>query len=129
MIRIEKFKKAKTEVDIGKIVEELASFGCSKSEVARIVGVDQRKLSGVYQERFNAGAAEIAMTIRQVQLEVAIQKKSVPMLIHLGKFYCNQAERYLPPDDDKLANDMEKKSTADLLELVKQGSGVEKTER
>lgn len=74
------------------MIQKLAQFGLTVSEIAEVVGVSERTLhrrSGVALRR---GRARLNISLRRLQLRAA-RRGSVPMLIWLGKVYLGQTDR------------------------------------
>lgn len=82
-------------------IYKLAALGCSYSEIAKWFGVSKDTLTRRYQDIIKAGAAEIKMELKRLQLEVA-RKGNVTMLIWLGKQYLDQTDGRGMGDGDNL---------------------------
>jgi len=88
MAQIEK-RSYKLDVDtIGK----LASIMCSYEEIAMIMNTSADNLRKRYKDIIEKGRAEGKKSLRRKQMEVAIEKGDVRMLIFLGKNYLDQKD-------------------------------------
>ena len=82
-----------------KIVDEelilkLASIGCTQSEIATMVGLSESGISKNYKHLIFEGRANLKMTLRRKQIEVAVEGKGNPtMLIWLGKNILDQTDK------------------------------------
>ena len=67
------------------VVLNLARIGCTYDEIARVTGVNKSTIYRRFKSTITEGHAEMNMSIRRKQLEVAVIDGSVQMLIWLGK--------------------------------------------
>lgn len=79
-----------------KILDEeqimyLASMGCTQGEIAGFFGVAPSTISENYRSVYALGASESKITLRKRQWNAS--KRSVPMLIHLGKNHLGQSDK------------------------------------
>lgn len=78
-------------------VRELASIGCTQSELGRVFGLSQSQISRrlsrePHRSAWEAGRAEGEMSLRRKQHELALSGDRV-MLIWLGKNRLGQADK------------------------------------
>ena len=86
-------------------VRELASIGCTQSELGRVFGLSQSQISRrlsrePYRSAWEGGRAEGDMSLRRKQHELAMSGDRV-MLIWLGKNRLGQADKVDSTVDDK----------------------------
>ena len=72
-------------------VEKYAQLGCKETEIARLVNIDRDTLRYNFAEELERGKANLKMSLRRKQVEVALQG-NVVMLIWLGKNLLGQGE-------------------------------------
>lgn len=82
--------RPKKEIDAEQ-VEYLASVGCTQEDIAGFFGVAQSTISERFRSEFALGQAQSKITLRKRQWNAS--KKSVPMLIHLGKQMLGQSDK------------------------------------
>lgn len=75
-----------------KLLEDLASIGCTTPEMARILGVSEDTLERRFAGIIEKGRANLDMSLRRKQVEVA-QTGNVTMLIWLGKQRLDQKDK------------------------------------
>jgi len=80
-----------------KQVEDMASYMCSKTEIATIIGCSKDTIyrSQEAHEAYERGVANAKRTIRKTQFDIAVKLNSSMMAIYLGKIYLGQDK-----DDD-----------------------------
>jgi hypothetical protein len=83
MAQIEK-RSYKLDVDL---IGKLASIMCSYEEIAMIMNTSVDNLKKRYKDIIEKGRAEGKKSLRRKQMEVALEKGDVRMLIFLGKNY------------------------------------------
>lgn len=88
MAQIEK-KSYKLDVDL---IAKLASIMCSYEEIAMIMNTSVDNLKKRYKDIIEKGRAEGKKSLRRKQMEVALEKGDVRMLIFLGKNYLDQKD-------------------------------------
>ena len=75
-----------------KQVEQLASFGCTNTEIASFFGCDESLIRKSYSEYIAKGKDSGKIRLRQYQWAAA-KKGNVAMLIWLGKQMLNQTDK------------------------------------
>ncbi len=98
-------------------VRELASIGCTQSELGRVFGLSQSQISRrlakePYRSAWEGGRAEGDMSLRRKQHELAMSGDRV-MLIWLGKNRLGQA--------DKVESSVEEKPTTQVTYIARWG--------
>ena len=83
--------RQKLKIDKEK-VEQLASFGCSTSEIASFFGCDEGTIRKRFSENLTKGREKGKIRLRQMQWKAA-DKGNVTMLIWLGKQLLGQADK------------------------------------
>ena len=79
--------------DIDKdLVEKLASFGCTDTEIASFFGCDRSLITKSYSQFLTKGRDKGKIRLRQMQWKAA-DKGNVSMLIWLGKQILGQTEK------------------------------------
>ena len=73
-------------------VEQLASFGCTNTEIAAFFGCSKSLLTKSYSTNLTKGAEKGKIRLRQMQWKAA-DKGNVTMLIWLGKQVLGQVEK------------------------------------
>ena len=81
----------KYKIDTDK-VEQLASFGCTNTEIASFFNCTEHIIRKSYAENLTKGRAESKLRLRQMQWKAA-EKGNVAMLIWLGKQILGQVEK------------------------------------
>ena len=76
----------------GKKVEQLASFGCTNTEIAQFFGCDESLIRKSYSEFLTKGRASGKIKLRKLQWNSA-KNGSTPMLIWLGKQILGQTDK------------------------------------
>ena len=82
-----------------KLVLNLAKIWCTYKEIATIVGCSVDTLENRFMELIDKGYDQGRETLRRAQWHSAIEGKSVPMQIWLGKQKLGQREP--TPEDNK----------------------------
>ena len=82
--------RQKLKIDKEK-VEQLASFGCTTSEIASFFGCDEGTIRKRFSENLTKGKEKGKIRLRQMQWKAA-DKGNVTMLIWLGKQILGQAD-------------------------------------
>ena len=85
-------------------VEYLASIGCTQDEIGGYFGVNQSTISRNYASEYNVGVAQCKITLRKRQWNAS--KKSVPMMIHLGKHMLGQTEKSDATEADDIIDEI-----------------------
>ena len=75
-----------------KQVEQLASFGCTDTEIASFFDISRTTLERNYEHYLTKGREEGKIRLRQYQWASA-KKGNVAMLIWLGKQLLNQSDK------------------------------------
>ena len=75
-----------------KQIEQLASFGCTDTEIASFIGCDRSLISKSYSQYLTKGRDDGKIRLRQLQWASA-KKGNVVMLIWLGKQLLGQADK------------------------------------
>ena len=75
-----------------KKVEQLASFGCTNTEIAAFFDCSESTIRGSYCEFLTKGREKGKIRLRQMQWKSA-EKGNVPMLIWLGKQVLGQTDK------------------------------------
>ena len=75
-----------------KQVEQLASFGCTNTEIASFFGCDESLIRKSYSEYIAKGKDSGKIRLRQWQLKSA-ERGNVAMLIWLGKQLLGQSDK------------------------------------
>ena len=83
--------RQKLKIDKEK-VEQLASFGCTTSEIASFVGCDEGTIRKRFSENLTKGRDKGKIRLRQMQWKSA-DKGNVTMQIWLGKQILGQADK------------------------------------
>ena len=73
-------------------VEQLASFGCSNTEIASFFGCSKDLISKSYSTNIAKGKDKVKIILRKYQWTAA-KNGNVAMLIWLGKQYLGQADK------------------------------------
>lgn len=74
-------------------VEEMVKIGCSHASIAVIKRIDVKTLKKHFARELEVGPEERARQLRNVQWEMAVHDKSVPMAIWLGKNMLGQTDK------------------------------------
>lgn len=85
-------------------VEYLASIGCTQEEIAGYFGVAQSTVSENYRSVYALGNSQSKITLRKRQWNAS--KRSVPMMIHLGKHMLGQTEKSDVTEADDLIDEL-----------------------
>jgi hypothetical protein len=75
-----------------KLLEDLASIGCTTPEMATILGVSEDTLERRFAGIIEKGRADLDMSLRRQQVSVA-RTGNVTMLIWLGKQRLGQSDK------------------------------------
>ena len=110
--------RPKKEID-GPTVEYLASIGCTQDEIAGYFGVDQSQISRRFASVYAQAQSQCKITLRKRQWNAS--KRSVPMMIHLGKHMLGQTEKNETSDPDNIIDEIRH-------ETGQQGMAQESTE-
>ena len=100
-------------------VEYLASIGCTQDEIGGYFGVDQSQISRRFASIYALGQSQCKVTLRKRQWNAS--KRSVPMLIHLGKHMLGQRDKVEITGTDDLIDEIRR-------ETGQQGMAEESTE-
>jgi AraC-like DNA-binding protein len=119
------------KVDIEKL-EAMASIGCTYKEMADEMNCSSETLDKSFRQVIDKGRSKLAQQIRATQIELALVKKNVTMLIFLGKCILNQSDQPPPAniivsgEDDasrkQFMSDLEK-----IIETQKKNKEVDKS--
>jgi hypothetical protein len=71
-------------------VRKLAELGCTHEEIADVVGCSRHTLERRFAPELSRARACLNMSLRRAQMHQALRRRSVAMLIHLGKVYLGQ---------------------------------------
>lgn len=91
-------KPARKEIDL-VLVRDLASIGCTYSEMAMVLGcsekwiVEQKQNNPAFAIALEEGEGEIKQSLRRAQLDEAINGRNASLLIWLGKQYLGQTDK------------------------------------
>ena len=89
----EKKKTGRPKSDIpGLKVEQLASYGCTNTEIAEYFGVNESTIRRSFAEFLTKGRASGKIKLRQLQMKAA-EQGNVTMLIWLGKQVLGQQDK------------------------------------
>ena len=85
-----------------KQIEDLASYMCTKDEVANIIGCSRQTLwrNQEAKEAIKRGVANAKHTIRKTQFDIATKLNSSIMAMWLGKVYLGQTDKIQNTDDN-----------------------------
>ena len=72
-------------------VYRLASIGCTQDEIAGFFGCSQSVISDRFRSEYDLGRSASKITLRKRQWNAS--KRSVPMMIHLGKQMLGQSDK------------------------------------
>jgi hypothetical protein len=75
-----------------KLIETLASKGCTKAEISRIIGCADNTFDANFCPYYDKGRQNLKRKLREKQIYVAM-KGNVAMLIWLGKQYLEQTDK------------------------------------
>ena len=83
-------------------IEDLASYMCSKEEVANIIGCARATLYRNQQalEAYEKGVNVAKLNIRKTQFDIATKLNSSIMAMWLGKVYLGQTDKIQNTDDN-----------------------------
>ena len=83
-------------------IQDLASYMCTKDEVANIIGCHRTTLYRNEQalEAYNKGVNVAKRNIRKTQFDIATKLNSSIMAIWLGKVYLGQTDKIQNTDDN-----------------------------
>ena len=83
-------------------IKDLASYMCTKAEIARIVGCSESTLqrNQLAQEAYELGVAQAKKSIRKTQFDIATKLNSSIMAMWLGKVYLGQTDKIQNTDDN-----------------------------
>ena len=83
-------------------IKDLASYMCSKPEIARIIGCSESTIqrNQFAQEAYELGVAQAKKTIRKTQFDIATKLNSSIMAMWLGKVYLGQTDKIQNTDDN-----------------------------
>jgi hypothetical protein len=77
-------------IDAEQVIQ-LASIGCTQEEIAQFFSTTQSVISQRFRCEYEQGCSQSKITLRKRQWNAS--KRSVPMMIHLGKQMLGQADR------------------------------------
>ena len=83
------------------LIFKLASIHCTYQEIADVIGTSTTTLEKRFKHLIEKGRAEGKKSLRRKQMEVALEKGDVRMLMWLGKQYLGQADQ--PVDEANTA--------------------------
>jgi hypothetical protein len=85
-----------------KQIEDLASYMCTKEEVANIIGCHRTTLYRNQEalEAYNKGVNVAKQKIRKTQFDIATKLNSSIMAMWLGKVYLGQSDKVQNTDDN-----------------------------
>jgi len=85
-----------------KQIEDLASYMCTKDEVANIIGCNRTTLYRNEQalEAYDKGVNVAKRNIRKTQFDIATKLNSTIMAVWLGKVYLGQTDKIQNTDDN-----------------------------
>jgi len=83
-------------------IKDLASYMCSKQEIAKIIGCSESTLqrNQLAQEAWEQGVAQAKKNIRKTQFDIATKLNSSIMAMWLGKVYLGQTDKIQNNDDN-----------------------------
>ena len=83
-------------------IQDLASYMCTKEEVANIIGCHRTTLYRNEQalEAYDKGVNVAKQTIRKTQFDIATKLNSSIMAMWLGKVYLGQTDKIQNTDDN-----------------------------
>ena len=83
-------------------IEDLASYMCTKEEVANIIGCHRTTLYRNQEalEAYNKGVNVAKQKIRKTQFDIATKLNSSIMAMWLGKVYLGQSDKVQNTDDN-----------------------------
>ena len=83
-------------------IKDLASYMCTKAEIARIIGCSESTLqrNQLAQESYELGVAQAKKSIRKTQFDIATKLNSSIMAMWLGKVYLGQTDKIQNTDDN-----------------------------
>jgi hypothetical protein len=83
-------------------IKDLASYMCSKQEIAKIIGCSESTLqrNQLAQESYELGVAQAKKSIRKTQFDIATKLNSSIMAMWLGKVYLGQTDKIQNTDDN-----------------------------
>lgn len=84
-------KKKIIDVKTEELVQKLAKIGANDTEIADILGVDQKTVKNNYSEFLRKGRAELKIKLRRKMIQVA-EKGNVVMLIFLAKNFLKMSD-------------------------------------
>lgn len=91
-------------------VRYLASIGCTQDEIGGYFGVDGTTIGRNYAAEYDLGKSNSKITLRKRQWNAS--KRSVPMLIHLGKHMLGQTEKSDPTEHDDIIDELRREDEA-----------------
>tara|TARA_R110000868_G_scaffold142286_2_gene359502 strand:+ start:933 stop:1244 length:312 start_codon:yes stop_codon:yes gene_type:complete len=80
------------------LIFKLATIHCTYAEIAGIIGTSTTTLEKRFKHLIEKGRSEGKKSLRRKQMEVALEKGDVRMLIWLGKQYLDQKDT--PTDEE-----------------------------
>lgn len=84
-------KRKEIDIKTEELVQKLAKIGANDTEIADILGVDQKTVKNNYSEFLRKGRAELKIKLRRKMLQVA-GKGNVVMLIFLAKNFLKMTD-------------------------------------
>ena len=83
-------------------IKDLASYMCTKAEIARIIGCSESTLqrNQLAQEAYELGVAQAKKSIRKTQFDIATKLNSSIMAMWLGKVYLGQSDKIQNTDEN-----------------------------
>ena len=109
-------------------IKDLASYMCTKAEIARIVGCSESTLqrNQLAQEAYELGVAQAKKSIRKTQFDIATKLNSSIMAMWLGKVYLGQTDKIQNTDDNvplPIYDIIEHEETKEVIELKEIADG------
>jgi DNA-binding XRE family transcriptional regulator len=85
-----------------KQIEDLASYMCTKDEVANIIGCSRQTLwrNKEASDSYDKGVNVAKLNIRKTQFDIATKLNSSIMAMWLGKVYLGQTDKIQNTDDN-----------------------------
>lgn len=103
-------------------VRKLAMLGCTREDIAFIVGISPSSLDKHFTEELAIGRAHLRSSLRKAQIDLALREKNPTMLIWLGKNYLGQKEpRHEVEHSGGVTVEKVQYSVIDIEDAVKDG--------
>jgi hypothetical protein len=109
-------------------IKDLASYMCSKQEIAKIIGCSESTLqrNQLAQEAYELGVAQAKKNIRKTQFDIATKLNSSIMAMWLGKVYLGQTDKIQNTDDNvplPIYDIIEQEEPKEVIELKEIADG------